>query len=281
MHWASILLAVVLCVALVALPGCTYKVDGQTPSEIGIDFGEQKPLVTSNPVIDDNPDPNNNDYQDVPAVIRPWLPIGTGTSYSIDPREVYTMDSTLYGAMPNATTIARVVEVIITDHLLEGIDRSDLEPTIWDKYPNYFEQIYPDTCYMFVTFELTNLASTTNYHASSIFGGSTVFLVDGANRIRWNWVWYDYPVYESIHDTYNGTDTVILMPNQPREITLGYLIDKKRWFTEIDKSEGWHFFLGFRDALRAQGGGFITGSPVIPFYGWRIDDDRIIYQDFE
>ena len=281
MRWVSILLAVVLCVTLVALPGCTFKVDGQTPSEIGIDFGEQKPPVSTTPIEEGTPGPIDEDYKNVPDMIRPWLPIGTGKSYSIDSRDIYPMDTTLRGIWSNSTVSVSITEVVMTDHLLEGIDTSDLDPTVWDKYPNYFEQIYPETCYMFVTFELTNLASSTNYFADSIFGGNTVFLVDDANRIRWNWIWYNYPLYESIHDTYNGIETIILLPNQPREVTLCYLIDKKRWFNEIDKSEGWHIFVGLRDMERSQGRDFITDSPVIPFFGWLIDDDRITYQDFE
>jgi len=273
---ASTFLALVLCFALVALPGCTYSVDDLPTGQTGVDLGVEKPSAAASPADDDTPDPNSEDYNDIPIDVLNLLPIGfrgPQNDYSIDPRETYPMNTALRGVSSwEQTVTASVIKVVVTDHVPDGFYKEP-KGTLWDHYPNYYKQYYPETCYMFVTFELTNKTNTTNYEVIML-NGSMVFLTDDAYRIRWNTIWPSYPLYYDYDDDSGG---VILLPNQVREVTLGYLVDKQAWFTETGVIEGWHFFVGARDAARHKS----WDQPVIGYYGWLIDDDAVIYQDFE
>ena len=272
----STLLVAIFCIMLLALPGCTYSIDDLPPGQIGVDLGVEKPPVAASPADDDTPDSDSNDYNDIPIDVLNLLPVGflgPQNDYSIDPRETYPMDTALRGVSPwEQTVTASVVKVVVTDHVPDGFYKEP-KGTLWDHYPNYFKQYYPETYYMFVTFELINKTNTINYGVIML-NGSMVFLTDDVYRIRWNTIWPDYPLYRDYNDDSEG---VILLPNQVREVTLGYLVDKQAWFTEAGVIEGWHFFVGARDAARHKS----WDQPVIGYYGWLIDDDAVIYQGFE
>ena len=272
----STLLVAIFCIMLLALPGCTYSIDDLPPGQTGVDLGVVKPPVAASPADDDTPDPNSEDYDDIPEAVRDLLPIGfhgPQNDYSIASADVYPMGTALRGAMSwDRNVTASVVSVVISDYVPDGF-YEEPKGTIWDIYPNYYEKYFPETSYMFVTFELTNLENTINYGVTML-NGSMVFLIDDAYRIRWNTIWDEYPLYFDYDDDSSG---IILQPNQVREVTLGYLVDKQAWFTEAGVIEGWHFFVGARDAARHKS----WAQPVIGYYGWFIDDDAVIYQDFK
>jgi len=276
---ASTFLTLVLCFALAALPGCTYSVDDLPPGQTGVDLGVIKPSIKATPSEDDTSNPEGESKEDVPESILSYLPfgpLGPGNNYSVSSADVYPMGTALRGDMSRTRNItASVVRVVVTDLVPDGF-YEEPRGTIWDMFPGYYEKYFPETCYLFVTFELTNLEDTIN-EGVTMLNGSMVFLINDAYQIRWNTIWDEYPLYQDFSDLYLGMSTVILLPNQTREVTLGYLIDKKSWFTEIDENEGWHFFVGVRDTKRLKS----WDQPVIGYYGWLIDDDRITYQDFE
>jgi len=272
-QWVRAIPVAVLCSALVALPSCAYSIDGQSSGQTGVDLSVEKPTVVASCTEGYTPDSENKNNVDVPESIQIWLPIGSEKSYSIDSRDVFTMDTVLQSVFLNEQSItASIVKVVVTDQVPDGFNK-ELKGTLWDYFPNYYNFFYPETCYMFVTFELTNLENTINYGVNML-NGSMVFLINDDFRIRWNTIWDEYPLYRDYSD---DGGVVILQPYQVREVTLGYLIDKKAWFTEIDESEGWHFFIGVWDTARHKS----WAQPVIGYYGWLIDDDAVIYQDFE
>ena len=260
-------LLIMTCLLVLALPGCSD--DAATESPV-FNFSVSKP---SNPSNESSNKPNEN--VEIQGLIAPYpRPDKPEQYYLVDPSDVYPMDTTLKGPFEPDITIS-IKTVILTDNPYEGIEPhisySDYSgPKL---YREFYEEYPPEVGYLFVTYTATN---TTNIikDKSIVVSNITLFMVDDNLRVRKNYL-VEWPIYQSDREGgFNGNRTTF-QPKETREVLIGYAIDKRQWFTEVDDSESWHFFLGLDEARD------IWPTAPIPYYGWLVDDDRILYQGFE